>query len=416
MRVILIVAIVLLVSGVIYTAASWQPSIPALPDGKPQQFAADDIGHGAALAALGSCAVCHTKTNGDEFAGDRAITTPFGTVFSTNITPDSDTGLGRWPESAFVRAMTRGVDREGHYLYPAFPYDHFTHITPRDLHDLYAYLMTRPAATAKAHKNDLYFPLSIRQLVAVWDWLYLKPGPAHASAGSAAQKRGAYLVEGLGHCGACHSPRNILGAEKQQQALSGGDADGWDAYALTARSASPTPWTIESLNDYLRSGWHADHGLVGPPMLPVAQGLARSNEEDTHAIAAYLLGLASTQPRPDAPVRKAASTQGAALYESSCAACHDGSRALPLGGIPLRSSSLLSAPGPRNALTVLLEGVPAADSQIGPIMPDFAYLDDAQLAALLQYLRIEFGRGDPWQDLEGHIHKVRNEVGRRDAT
>ena len=171
---------------------------------------------GARLAAIGNCNVCHTAPGGAPFAGGLALPTPFGTIQSTNITPDPATGIGRWSETAFVRAMREGVDREGRHLYPAFPYDHFTRVTDQDNRALYAYLMTRRPIQASPPPNDLRFPFDQRILLAGWKMLYLRQGPlAIETDRSPEWNRGRYLVEGLGHCGACHTPRDGLGAEQR---------------------------------------------------------------------------------------------------------------------------------------------------------------------------------------------------------
>ena len=207
------------------------------------------------LAALGDCAVCHTDAGGLANAGGRALETPFGTIYTTNITPDAETGIGAWSYPAFERAMREGIHRDGRHLYPAFPYKHFTKTSDADLQALYAYLMSQPPVRAETAADALAFPFNVRPLMAGWNALFHRAGrvPARRDA-DRSWNRGAYLVEGLGHCGACHTPRNALGAERQRAYLAGGMAEGWDAPALTSLSHAPMPWSEDELFAYLRSG------------------------------------------------------------------------------------------------------------------------------------------------------------------
>ena len=188
------------------------PEIAAITPRDPAGLPADQVALGAALAAVGDCGVCHTKPDGAPFAGGVGLETPFGTVFSTNITPDPETGIGQWSEAAFVRSMTQGLDRAGNHLFPVFPYDHFAKVTEGDLAAIYAYLMTRPDVAEPPPADAWGFPFNQRPLLAWWKWLYLDPSPWAADpALDDEQNRGAYLVSGLGHCGACHTPRTMLG-------------------------------------------------------------------------------------------------------------------------------------------------------------------------------------------------------------
>jgi mono/diheme cytochrome c family protein len=236
----LVTLLVVCIAAVIgFVAFAWRSAIdPIAP--QSQNFSPEMVARGEKIAMLGDCNICHTAPGGRALAGGLALPTPFGTIYSTNITPDADTGIGRWSEDAFRRAMREGVDREGRQLYPAFPYDHFTLATDEDIAALYAYAMTRDPVRAVAPADDLAFPFNIRPLLAGWKLLFLRQGPYRPDAGqSAAWNRGAYLVEGLAHCGACHAPRNALGAERKRDGFGGGDAEGWNAYALN--QASPAP-------------------------------------------------------------------------------------------------------------------------------------------------------------------------------
>ncbi|MDB6086912.1 MAG: cytochrome c, class, partial [Gammaproteobacteria bacterium] len=257
-----IVLVVLFVAAGFAFHASRPEIRPTIPPAA-SHFDRDLVTRGAQLAAIGNCNVCHTAIGGHSLAGGLAMPTPFGTVYSTNITPDPDTGIGRWSEEAFRRAMRDGVDRKGRQLYPVFPYDHFTRVTDDDNRALYAYLMTRTPIHASAPRNQLWFPFNFRLVVAGWKLVFFREGPYREDLHRSSEwNRGAYLVEGLGHCGACHTPRNALGAERSSRAYAGGESEGWDAYALDRSSASPVAWTTDSLAQFFHSGWQVDHGVA----------------------------------------------------------------------------------------------------------------------------------------------------------
>src|SRR4051812_7314799 len=240
------------VVGVAAAVLPWRAIAPiARPDASV--FSAATIERGKQLAALGDCAVCHTSANGVLNAGGRPIETPFGTIYSTNITPDAETGIGAWSYPAFERSMREGIHRDGRQLYPAFPYTHFAKVTDADLQALYAYLMVQAPVRAENPKTALAFPFNLRPLLAGWNALFHRPAVFEPDpAKSTSWNRGAYLIEGLGHCGACHSPRQLFGAEKAENYLAGGIAEGWEAPALTSLSRAPIPWSEDELFAYLR--------------------------------------------------------------------------------------------------------------------------------------------------------------------
>src|SRR5579864_2193109 len=314
-------------------AVAWRPAIEPIGPPAAQSFDPGLVKRGRDLAAIGNCSDCHTTPGGKAFAGGLPVPTPFGAVYSSNITPDPETGIGRWSEAAFQRAMRRGVDRGGHHLYPTFPYDHFTNVSDEDDRALYAFLMTRAAVRAPARANDLAFPFNQRFVVAGWKLLFLKGGAYKADSSQSAQwNRGAYLVEGLAHCGACHTPRNALGAERTNASFSGGDVDNWHAYAINAQSLSPLPWTTDALFHYLRYGWDSDHGVARGPMAEVTANLSSVPESDVRAVAVYMASVsgAPAQARASAapPETRSPSaspgpgdTPGASIYQAACAAC-----------------------------------------------------------------------------------------------
>jgi mono/diheme cytochrome c family protein len=407
-----ILCLCVLIAGLagFYLATS-PKSMASIDSASSHGFDAAVVARGEALAALGNCDSCHTAMGGARFAGGRGIATLFGTIYSTNITPDRDTGLGAWSEEAFQRAMREGIARDGHYLYPAFPYDHFTRVTSEDNQALYAYLISRPAVSAVARDNSVWFPLKFRRLVAVWNWLYLKKGMQPDDPAQTPEwNRGAYLVNSLGHCGACHTPRNLLGAERAKHALAGGRAEGWDAYALDGTSPAPVAWTVDSLAAFLKTGWHAEHGDARGPMVAVTDDLGRVADSDVHAIATYIGSamrgrLVAQGHRPESSTNKGSA--GADIFTATCAGCHAAEEPLPFGGIDFALSSAVNAPEPRNIIFVTLAGLPAADGRAAGMMPGFdGVISNEDLAALLQYLRLRFGDA-PWGHLGNEIKTAR---------
>ncbi len=378
----------------------------------------DPVQRGAQLAAVGDCIVCHTASGGAPFAGGLPIHTPFGTLYSTNITPDTQTGIGAWTLDAFVQAMRRGKSSDGHLLYPAFPYVHFTHMTDADIASVYAFMMSRTPVQATAPANKLIFPLNFRPLLAVWNLLYLHadtPEPMSRTQDPQLD-RGRYLVDGLGHCAACHTPLNVFGAEKKDRTFDGAMIDGWDAPSLKTLLGASTPWTREQLSTYLRTGVASEHGAAAGPMLPVTRSLANASQADVEAMAAYIMSIQTPPPAaPAARVASGASLQqaGATLFEASCAACHAAHAPMNVvGGRPLLSlSTSVNSDSPRNLVRVMLDGLPAQGSKASVSMPPFAgMLTDAQIADLANYLRAQHSNRTPWQLQADDVAKYRKET------
>jgi mono/diheme cytochrome c family protein len=412
-------------------AVAYRPAIAAIEPPAPPSFDPALVKRGRELAAMGNCNDCHTPRGGKAFSGGVPVPTQFGTIYSSNITPDPDTGIGRWSEEAFRRAMRSGVDRDGAHLYPTFPYDHFTHVTDADDRALYAFLMTRQPVHASPPANKLSFPYDQRYVIAGWKLLFLhggnwQPDPAQ----SAEWNRGGYLVEGLAHCGSCHTPRNALGAEEGSKAFSGGDVDNWHAYAINAQSPAPVPWTTDALTTYLRTGSHPDHGVARGPMAEVVSNLSSVPEADVHAIAVYMGGVfgAPSEDRKrrgdevlarakhlenEAPAAQQPSTgadaTGAAIYRAACATCHETSRTPPYGGVSLHLSSSINGTDARNAANVILNGIRPVPGERSPIMPPFAAsMNDTQMVALLTYLRSRFSGRPAWTDLDRTVAQARH--------
>lgn len=400
---------------------AFAPSIAPIARPDPSTWSAATIERGRQLAALGACAVCHTGKDGVPYAGGLALPTPFGTVMTTNITSDVETGIGTWSYAAFERAMRAGLHRDGRQLYPAFPYPSFARASEADLQALYAFLMSQPAVRQENEPSRLAFPFNLRPLMAGWNLLFnrggeLKPDPAR----SAEWNRGRYLVDGLGHCGACHTPRNALGAERGGSAyLAGGEAEGWEVPALTKLSAGPIPWSEAELYAYLKTGTSQHHGAATGPMAPVIAELRELPDADIRAMATYLASLNEPLTTAEAEALAANIAQQAAraanpatspvarLYEGACAACHETGRAAPLfnAGPALGLSSKLHAATPANLVNMLLEG---GQHGIGS-MPSFATaLDDRQIVELAAYLRGRFAPEKPgWDGIEAAVARAR---------
>lgn len=386
----------------------------------PAAYAPEVVARGEQLAAVGNCISCHSVPGQAAFSGGYPVRTPFGTVYGTNLTPDPDTGLGAWSEAAFRRALREGLDREGRHLYPAFPYVHFTLLSDDDIHALYAFLMSRAPVRAEVPANTVWIP---RPLVAVWKAMYFKPPDASLPASMASApplQRGRYLAEGLAHCGACHTPHNILGAEKTERAFDGNDVDGWFAPALNARSTSPVPWTADALAAYLRDGIAPSHAVSAGPMHGVTGNLAAAAPDDVAAIAAYIVSLDTRDPAQreakanDASARGArgaapATGSGALLYAGTCAQCHDRGRDAEGGALQLPLAIATTLPTPENLVRIVRDGITPAAHERFPWMPAYAgSFTDEQFAELVGYVRT-FSGMPPWKDLTGAVRATNQE-------
>ncbi|QJQ94516.1 MULTISPECIES: cytochrome c [Halomonadaceae] len=408
-------------------ALAWQPEIDPTPPPERTTFDPAMIAEGERLAAIGNCLHCHTAPDGRPYAGGYPLETPFGTIYGTNITPDPDTGIGNWSEAAFQRAMSEGVDRSGQHLYPGFPYDHFTLVSQRDNQALYAYLMTREPVRAETPPNELPWPLRFRPLLAGWKLLFLdderfRPDPDRSDEWN----RGAYLVEGLAHCGACHTPRNFLGARQSGRPLAGGESEGWHAPALNDASTAPVPWSEESLFAYLREGLSTNHAQAAGPMAPVVRNLSLAPDSDIQAMAHYIadrMGAAEeAEAAPAAEQVRNASPPGqeraATLYAGACATCHEAGGPLRFQTqISLERATSLALPDPRNAIQVILHGIDTPTLEAEPLMPGFANaLSDEQVADLTAYLRARFTDLPAWDDLEDEVARARASDAEQETT
>ncbi|WP_179400923.1 cytochrome c [Burkholderia guangdongensis] len=396
-----------------------EPSIAPIEPPARASFDPQLVRAGARIVALGDCIVCHTAKDGQPFAGGLPLATPFGTIYATNITPDPDTGIGRWSQSAFARALRSGIARDGHLLYPAFPYIHFTRISDQDIAAAYAYLMTREPVHASAPANDLIFPLNFRPPLAFWNILFLRQREYQPDASqSAAWNRGKQLVDGLGHCASCHSPLNAIGGEQAGRAFDGGVVDGWDAPPLNALGDAVHPWTLAQLVTYLRTGRASEHGAAAGPMQPVTRDLATVPVEDVDAIATYILSIqkpGATRPTMT-PVGDHAPTpteqRGSVLFQASCAQCHGPASPMQaIGERPtLAFSTAVNADTPRNAIQMMFYGIGWHGEDTLNYMPPFVeQYDDRQIADLAAYVRGAYSARPAWTDVDAMAAKLRKE-------
>jgi mono/diheme cytochrome c family protein len=270
--------------------------------GQPQ---AALIERGQSLVTAGDCISCHTADKNKPFAGDRPIDTPFGVIYSPNLTPDDKTGLGKWSEEDVYRALHLGIGRTGARTYPAFPYPYFTKITRDDVHAIYAYLHTLEPVNHRRRTSAFIWPLNYRGLMLGWDFLFFTPDAFHPDQSKSAEwNRGAYLVEGLGHCGACHTPKNVLGADKVSEALQGAKIQGWLAPKLAGNPMDGIgAWSIDELTEYLRTGRNKHSAVKGPMAEVVASSTSKMPEADLRAIAVYLKNAESSNTASSRPAQ-----------------------------------------------------------------------------------------------------------------
>ena len=371
------------------------------PSKPPPEDAATRIERGHYLARIGNCAFCHTARGGAEYAGGRAIATPFGSVLSSNITPDPVYGIGRWTADDFWRALHHGVSADGHPLYPAFPYTSYTRVSRADADALFAYLQSVPVATTPNQAHALRWPYSSELALRVWRALYFKPAAPVAdapSADTAPAERGAYLVDGLGHCMECHSARNALGARSSRPTGNVLPGSRWYAPSLgDAAGASVAAWSPDEVVALLKTGISARGNASGPMAEVVQHGTQYLQEADARAMAAHLRALPQT---PVATAQKADASAlpqaGAALYEQHCAECHGLQGEGHAGAYPALAGNRAVLQGQTNNLILtVLQGGFSASTAGNPRpygMPPFKLaLGDADMAALLTYVRGAWG-------------------------
>jgi mono/diheme cytochrome c family protein len=397
------------VAGLLVALVAWlnvrgEASI-VLPDAAVDN-APQTLARGAYLARAGNCAACHTERGGAPYAGGRGIDTPFGTVFASNLTPDAETGIGHWSADHFWRAMHHGRSKDGRLLYPAFPYPSYTQVTREDADALYAFLRSQPAVTQANKPHTLRFPFNTQAALAVWRALFFRAEAFEPRADrSAPWNRGAYLVQGLGHCVACHSTRNAFGATGDRLDLSGGliPMQRWYAPSLVgADEASVATWDTQRIADLLRSGTSPHGSVMGPMAEVVFRSTQHLSDDDLQAMAVFLKDLPQ-QPaaereafKPDPELLR----RGQAIYDDRCVACHGeqgqgAANAYP----PLAGSRKVQMASAVNLVRVVLHGGFAPTTAANPRpygMPPFGQdLNDAEVAAVVSYLRNAWGNSAP---------------------
>lgn len=419
------VVFILFILGIIgYAIYAYQPSIEPIAANSLPDFDADVIEKGRVLAAAGYCASCHTEKGGAPYTGNYAMKTGFGTIYSTNITPDREQGIGSWSLAAFSRSMREGVDRQGRHLFPAFPYNHFAKMSDEDITAIYAFIMTQvEPAKAVQLDNELTFPLNQRYLQAGWKLISVDLNAYRPdSEKSDDWNRGAYLVEGITHCGACHTPRNAIGAERNSEKFEGAVIDEWIAPALTAKNEASLAWSATEFSTYLKTGATSQHGIAAGPMGPVVHaGLRELPDSDLEAIGIYLAQQAGNAEAVEktAAIIAASLEQskprqtyrwdtGERLYATACASCHYNVEQIALGRPDLGINSATHLSQPDNLIHVILDGVDNETGISGVVMPNFRNaLNNEEIALIVDYLRSSRTNESRWTELPKKVADIR---------
>lgn len=360
----------------------------------------DTLERGQYLVRAADCAACHTREDGTPYAGGRPIETPFGTVYGTNITPDKEFGIGDYSADAFYHALTEGELPDGTQLYPAMPYTAYHTIPREDSDAMYAYLMSLKPVNIQAPETELSWPFSMRWTLNFWNIMFAGKDARDSDGQSDTWKRGQYLVDVLGHCGECHTPRNSLGAVDRDKHLQGAVIGGYEAPNLNAKPLAERGWTPQALRTFLREGM-SEQGSMFSEMYPVFHHSTRHlHDEDLKAMSVYLMG----DTPPEAKVVKTSDTQqtdsaGRRHYLNVCAGCHgaDG-EGIPHVAVAMKGNTTLRLDSARNLVKVIHDGI-GAQSFNGfermQAMPGFAdQLSDAEMAELVNYLRQTWGGQD----------------------
>ena len=369
----------------------------AAPAGAQTTASADQIKRGEYLARAGDCVSCHTQPGGGApYAGGMTMKTPYGDLITPNITPDPQTGIGRWSSEDFYRALHDGVGKNVGDLYPAMPYTFYTRVTREDSDAIFAFLQSVPPVRNVVYADLLRWPFDIRMSMAFWRELYFTEGTFQPDpARSPEWNRGAYLVEGLGHCSACHSPRNRLGAIEQDRAFTGATVDGWFALNLTSELKTGLgSWSVDQIATYLKTGASKRKSTTLGDMAEVVHNsLSYLTDADLRAMATYLKSIpADTSNAGGGPVARVP-RKAAKLYLDNCGACHQAKgRGVPGTFPPLAGNGVVLAPDPADILMVVLKGVPSRNGYMA--MPSFAgRLTDEQIADIANYVRGSWGNG-----------------------
>jgi mono/diheme cytochrome c family protein len=370
------------------------------------------VQRGEYLASAGDCLACHTAKGGAPYAGGNRLETPFGYMLASNITPDAETGIGRWTADDFFRALHEGVNKQGQDMYPTMPYDFYTKFAREDVDAIYAYLKTVKAVKHPIDVNHLRFPYNQRWSMAVWRELYFSEGTYKPdTAKSATWNRGAFLVEGPGHCSDCHSPRSALGGIERGTEFTGAMNEGWFALDLTSDfSTGLGNWTVEDIATYLKSGQYKGRPSAFGPMYDlVLSSTSRLTDLDRKAMGEYLKSLPA-RPRVRAAVAAVdpATHRGATLYLDNCIRCHMAKgRGLP-GAVPaLAGNGAVLAPDPADVIYAVLGGMRLQGRYHFPMPSYAANLNDLQVAEVVNYLRTSWGNQAPANATAEQVSKLR---------
>jgi mono/diheme cytochrome c family protein len=364
---------------------------------------AETIARGKAMATAADCASCHTADPSKPFAGGKRIDTPFGAIYSPNLTPDRDTGIGAWSDAEFLRALRYGIGRDGSHYYPAFPYPNFTKMIRDDIFAIRAWLATLPPVHNTPPPPQLRWPLNYRVVMRLWNYLFFQPGIFEPDQNkSTAWNRGGYLVTGAAHCGACHTPKNLFGADRRGRTFGGGQIAGWFAPRLDGAVRSGLKsWSADDIVEYLSSGRNGKSHADGPMAEVVVNSTSKMSDGDISAIAVYLKDLPAGTPEPEAtPPPPADMATGKAVYVRACIACHeaDGSGA-PRIYPPLPGNALLQSADPLSTLRIILDGAQTVTTPRAPnpgSMPAYAkQLSDPEIADVTNYIRNSWGNAAP---------------------
>ena len=377
---------------------------------------------GRYLATAADCQPCHTKDGGGKpYAGGRALDTPFGKLYSANITPDPDTGIGNWTPDQFYRALHEGIDDQGHHLYPAFPYNYFTHMERADTDALLAYLKTVPPVKEQPTRNRLQWPFSMRWLLVGWNMLFLnkdpfKPDPAHTPSWN----RGAYLVEVVGHCGACHTPMNSFGAPKTDEKFQGGHIADMFAPNLTGnQKVGLGRWSPDDVVAFLKTGRNKYANASGEMGEVVEHSTSKLPDQDLNAIAEYIKGVAPSADPQSSPPPQDQMALGQQVFEDTCSACHQMKAAgVPTMFPPLAGSAEVQQKDAATLVHIILNGTRTASTEEAPTpasMPAYDWkLSDIQIAAVTTYIRNAWGNSANVVTADD-VGKMRNKTARQDT-
>lgn len=361
------------------------------------------IEHGKALVVAGDCTSCHTADPAKPFAGGKRIDTQFGAVYSPNLTPDRETGIGNWSNEDFYRALRFGVAPDGSRYYPAFPYRYFSKMTRDDISAVRAYLATLAPVSNQVPPPALRFPFNHRVLMRGWNFLFFRPGILEPDQAMGADwNRGRYLVKGPGHCGACHTPKNFFGADRHGHKLAGGLVDGWFAPRLDgAERGGLKSWSVDDIVEYLQSGRNGKSHADGLMAEVVVNSTSKMSDGDVKAIAVYLKSLPAGAPETQGPApTDAEMAAGKDVYAHNCVACHEANgSSSPRVYPPLNGNALLQSADPSSTLRVILDGAQTVTTPRAPnagSMPAYAKdLSDQQVADVTNYIRNSFGNSAP---------------------